>query len=710
VAGAGVGAAAASDLPGPLPPLQVARLAGPITIDGKLDEAAWSAIEPIDQFWQQTPEEGRAPTEHTAVRLAYDRTNLYVGARLFDRQPGGIVGFVRERDIDAISQDDWFGFTIDPFRDRRNGFWFSTNPLGAQSDAQIFDEGRIFNTNWDGIWECRASRDALGWAVEMKIPFFNLRFERRQLYRMGINIFRTIKRKNETVFSPFLARAYRGSPSVSQARELIFEGPIEANRDWLFKPYVLGGFSRDAAAGEDTSADFKTGLDAKWAVTSGLTADFTLNTDFAQAEADDERINLTRFPLFFPEKRELFLEGAGFFDFGIPEETQVFFSRTIGLEQGLQVPLLGGARLQGRAGAYTLGLLEIQGRSKGEILATNFAVARVRRDLFSRSSIGAIFTSREAEGAGGGNRVGGADARLVFSDTMVLEGFAARSSNGGGAAGSASYLRFARAAREPWYLDLSYADLSTDFDPQVGFVRRPGVRKALAAASWKPRPNRPWARSLEVAGRLIGEYSQSGTLLSREQYGALAYELPSGDIFYASLQTNFERLQEVFHLAPGIDIRPGDYDNDELLLGFTSYDGRRLFGSFEWSRGDFFGGRLTRWVPAATFKFDDHLTLVGQLEINQIDRPPADPESQDTTLRLARLRARYALSTTLFASALVQWNGVTDELGINLRADWIHTPGADLFVVYDETLATELVPSIPRSKRRALLIKLTQVF
>ena len=699
-------------LPQPLPPWEVAQLAGPITVDGVLDEPAWNAIEPDDRFWQQIPQEGAAPTERTEIRLAFDRHHLYVGAQLHDREPNKLVAFVRERDNFAISEDDWFGFTIDPFRDRRNGFWFSTNPLGAQSDAQTFDEGRVFNTDWDGIWECAASRGPLGWSVEIKIPFYNLRFEPRDRTRMGIVFFRTIKRKNETVFSPFLARAYGGSPSVSQGRELILDGPIEAGRDWLWKPYVLGGFSRDAADGADNGADFKAGLDAKWALTSGLTADFTLNTDFAQAEADDARINLTRFPLFFPEKREFFLEGAGFFDFGIPEETQLFFSRRIGLEEGLQIPLLAGARLQGRAGPYTLGLLDIQARSEGDLPATHFAVARVRRDLLSRSSLGAIFTLREPEGSGGGNRVGGADLRLVFSDTMVLEGFAARTATEGGENGSAGYLRFARSG-EPWSLDLSYADLSDRFDPGVGFVRRRGIRQPRGVASWTPRPNRPWARRLELFGGAVGEYSQGGILLTREQFGGLNYELASTDTFRIQFSDSFERLEQLFPLAPGIEIEPGDYDNSELRLGFSSYDGRRAYGSFDWRRGDFFGGTITRWLPSATYKWSDHLTLSSDLELNRIELPPDHAGARDpvdSTLRLARLRARYAFSTRLFASALVQWNETLDELGINLRADWIHTPGADLFVVYDETAVTELAPGAPRSKRRALLIKLTHIF
>jgi hypothetical protein len=492
--------ALAEDSQTPASPFRPNRVEQEPILDGVLDEPLWQQAPVIDDFVQQLPVDKAPPTERTEVRVAYDAANLYLGVRFFDSDPSGIIAWTLQRDSDGILGDDQFAFAIDSSNNGRDGFWFSTNPAGVRNDSQIFDEGRIFDSRWDGVWEVATKVDDLGWTAEIKLPFFNLRFTPGEENTMGINFFRAIRRKNEEAYSPYIPRNYLGTISFSLARKMIFQG-IERGTRLQIKPYSLvRAEETEVPPPADRDVEGQVGLDVlKWGLTSNLTLDLTANTDFAQVEADIEQVNLTRFSLFFPEKRDFFLENAGLFQFGSPQQADVFFSRRIGLSPaGEPIPILGGVRLTGRMGKTSLGLLDVVQEEQDAEPRTNFSVLRVRHDILARSSVGMIVTDREGEGPGGGNRVAGADTHMTFHQDYNVDFFyaASRSSRllSDGTPrdeelreGAAWRLRVGRDG-DLWQVAARQQRIDPGFDPEIGFVPRPDEIFSEGVLAWKPRP------------------------------------------------------------------------------------------------------------------------------------------------------------------------------------------------------------------------------
>jgi len=398
--------------PGARRSLKAVETTEPPSIDGVLDEAIWTSAEPATGFVQADPLEGQPATEQTEVRVAFDDEFLYIAARCLDSDPSGVI--VNEIRKDFVPREqDAFEVLLDTFLDRRNGFVFSTNAAGARADTQIANEGREVNTNWDAVWWVAATRNTEGWAAEFKIPFKTLRYEGGPGRDWGINFARRIRRKNEVTYWSPVSRAFSIYRASSEG-DLTGLPPLDPGRNIRVKPFVLGSATR-LVGGESFDNDGTAGIDVKVGVTPSVALDLTVNPDFAQAEADEQQVNLTQFSLFFPEKREFFLENSGIFYFGdIPrnsrqpsrfrppeEDLLLFFSRRIGLtDSGEQLPLYGGVRLTGRAGAYGLGLMTMQGEEFGGRPSENYTVARVRRDVLANSDVGAIFVSRDASGTG----------------------------------------------------------------------------------------------------------------------------------------------------------------------------------------------------------------------------------------------------------------------------------------------------------------------
>src|SRR5436309_15517718 len=479
----------------------------PIALDGSLDEEAWRQAQPAAAFLQAEPHEGQPATELTEVRVVFDRDALYIGAVCHDAAEATLIVNDIRKDFNSAEQDS-FELILDTFADRRNGFVFMTNAAGAKFDAQIANEGREVNPSWDAVWTVAVKRGSDGWSVEMRIPFKTLRFERGSGRIWGVNFSRRIRRKNEIDYWSPVPRVYNlyragfggtleGLPDAAQGSNLRVKPWVSAN-----STRALGGTFDDGA---------RIGLDAKYGVTPSLTLDMTVRPDFAQAEADEQQVNLTQFSLFFPEKREFFLENSGMFYFGdIPRESRVgnarfsppeeemllFFSRRIGLtDAGEEIPIAAGGRLTGRAGRYGVGAMTIQTESDGGRAGDNYTVLRGRRDILRNSDIGAIFLSRQSSRAAGDqNEVAGADFNFRFVRAFSLNGFLTRSFTPGAAGGETAGKGSATWNDNFVHAQYSLLSVGDHFRDDIGFIKRTGVRKHFVDFGIRPRP--AWMRKI----------------------------------------------------------------------------------------------------------------------------------------------------------------------------------------------------------------------
>lgn len=706
--------ARAQEPPAPPPPtlprILATRAEGPIVLDGVPDEPPWRSALRLAGFVQQVPRAGEPASETTQVRILYDDRTLYLAIVCSDAQPDRILARTLARDDFALLADDLFAVAIDPGLTRRDGFWFAVNPAGAHFDAQIFNEGRIFDTAWDGVWEARARRGPGGWSAEMRIPLSNLRFEGSPEAAMGFNFHRLIRRRNEEVYLPAIPRDYGDEAALSRALPVWFEN-VSGGAAVQVKPHALVEHRRAAGPGGDTDDLGSAGLDLKWGITPTLTADFTLDTDFAETEVDQQQINLTRFGLFFPEKRDFFLENAGLFQFGLPGETQIFFSRRIGLEGGLPVPIRAGGRLSGRAGRLTLGLLDVLQRDTPDLERTNFAVLRARHDLGRRGSAGFILTDRRARDSA--NRVAGVDLLWPFKSEYRVEGFLADSftSAGGASAtaadgdGRAAYLRAAREG-DLWQYSIDYTRVDPDFTAATGFVQRPDMRRRRASLAWRPRPASSPVRQWRLLYSPTYLTDSDDRLMTRLHFAQAEAELHSGDTLGAFFLEDFERLVAPFEIVPGVVIPTGDYDNHEAQATLTTSGNRVWAGSAFANLGDFFGGRRRILGASLTARAGRHLSVGIELTDNRVRLPAGEFGT-----RLGLVRVRYAFTPRLFGGVLMQSNSLTDEIGLNLRLNWIHSPGADLFFVYNRLIRPPDASFLaPDAERDTTILKITHLW
>ncbi|HDL19114.1 MAG TPA: hypothetical protein ENH29_08670, partial [Bacteroidetes bacterium] len=475
-------------------------------IDGKLDDPVWQSVSFQNNFFQREPKEGEPATEKTEVAIIYDKNNLYIGARCFDSEPEKIIATEMRRDA-FLYKDDYFSIIFDTFHDFRNAFYFTTNPFGLRRDGTISDEGKIQNSNWDGVWSCKTSIDNRGWFVEMAIPWQTLRFKEGSKTVWGANFVRRIQRKNEDDYWRLIPRdaGWFGRFRMSEAGIIYGFENLKMGGTFEFKPFTSGGIQHDNYTDFKTKKTGDAGLDMKINLTSTLTADLTYNTDFAQVESDQERINLTRFSLFFPEKREFFLEGAEIFTFGQtgghsfrPDAgaIQLFYSRRIGLESGQLLPIIGGGRLNGKVGKYTLGVLSLQtekttigGYNPGTVPNTNFNVFRLKRNFFSRSSAGIMLLNKR-QSNGSYNRSFGFDSNFPVSNrfSFFLNSagtFSSGETNRNNFAGNTGF----NYESDLWKYSANILDIQKDFNPEMGFIRRTDIRRTQGKASYSPRPS-----------------------------------------------------------------------------------------------------------------------------------------------------------------------------------------------------------------------------
>jgi hypothetical protein len=694
--------------------LRAVRVDTPPRIDGTL-EKMWEVAPPATHFVQKQPEEGEAATEDSEVRVLYDDTNLYVGVMCRDSEPEKIIATEKRRDSSDIYQNDHFQMMLDTFHDRRNGYIFVTNPLGAKLDLQVRKEGKaeggghIANPNlnlaWDGVWKVRSSVHEEGWSAEIEIPLVTLKFHERAADGWGVNFLRNIRRKNEESTWAPLPRNLN-MYKISLAGDLEGLDGLKKGLNLQIKPYMLGHrvSERDELGASLTENAGAVGLDLKYGLTSNLTLDVTVNTDFSQVEADDQQINLTRFSLFFPEKRDFFLEGAGLFNVGSPDDAMIFFSRRIGIsEEGEEIPLLGGARVVGKAGRFNVGFINLQTQASGDTPTNNFTVVRLSRDILGKSAIGFMATNRQSDLPGDHNRAFSLDGDFIFGENLSVSGhFASTFSPDLHGENHAAKLHFQwRSDRLDIYGHLF--DIQENFDAQMGFVKRTGIRRAQTHIGFTPEPDIPGVRRLNPHIYYAYTTDQDNNRLLEERHVDFAVDLIGGG--YVGLQWNedIEFVDVPFEIREDVTIPVGDYDSPWWMASFRSNRSRRLYTTMSYRWGDFYGGRSRITNLRAGLRPNSSFTGEFGFTLNDIALPQGD-----FTNHLLSARLSYSFSTRLALMSLVQWNSDVDRVDVNMRLNYIHRPGSDLFVVYNERREVEgLAAGI---LDRTLAVKFTYLF
>ena len=701
--------------------LRAFRLSEPLTVDGVLDDPVYDQVPAADGFLQQEPNEGAPASESTRVWVLYDAENLYIAAEMEEEHAEELMAGEMRRDHMSIGWNDSFQIVLDTFYDRRNGFLFHTNPLGALYDAQVTDE-RNTNSDWNTVWWVKSRIVEGGWTTEIRIPFRSLRYAAGGSQLWGINFQRNIKHRNEKVFFTHTPQAYNRQALIrlSNAATLVgLEAPAGSRRMEL-KPYAIG--SQAHAPLNDVLNEWSgdVGADFKFGVTDGLTADVTWNTDFAQVEDDETQVNLSRFSLFYPEKREFFLEGQGVFDFGGrqtrafggqgPSDAPIpFFSRSIGISGGSAVPILGGARLHGRAGAYQMGLMNIQteGVPGLDVESTNFSAFRMKRDLFSRSNIGVIATHRNLGADGtGSNSLYGVDGNFAPTDNIRFNTFYMATSEPGVEAGhqAASYMGQFRYDTDLIDVSAERLYLGDDFNPGMGFVRRRDFTKNGGSFTLAPRP-----RGIEAIRQFefkadANQYDRLDGEMETREYnleGRAIFE--SSDRLVVTHSVTEEHLLDGFDLSSDVGVPAGNYRFARSGIRFWLGTHRAVSGYVRYEFGEFFGGtrrEVSYWGRA---EVNRRFSMEPNISLNWIEVPGGEVQAQ-----VSRLRATYTVSPQSFVGALVQYNSAAQLMSANVRFRWEYSPGSDVFVVFSTNRDGD--DALSGLTDRALVVKFTRLF
>ena len=700
------------------PTVRAVRLTQPLRLDGRLDEEVYKTIPPIDGFLQQVPQEGAPASEPTEMWVLFDDDNLYISARCLDSHPGRIAANELRRDNNGIFENDNFGVALDTFLDRRNAYYFQTNAIGAVRDASV-TEG-LNNSNWNTVWDVRTARSDAGYTVEMIIPFKSLRYRGGGPQTWGINVRRVVKWKNENSMLSQVPAAFSGGwTQMAVAGTLVgLETPAQALNLEL-KPYGVSSLTTDRAARVPFSNDrtSSAGFDVKYGLTRGRTADLMVNTDFAQVEEDLQQVNLTRFDLFYPDKRDFFLEGQGVFDFGgqagysarsatVPI---LFFSRRIGLSNGQSVPVIAGGRVTGKAGKFDVGGLALATADKPSAGAvqTTFSAVRVRRNILRRSSVGFITTSRSpATSARDTNVTAGIDANLRFFNNVLADLYWARTSTAGLRGDDVSYRTRFLYGGDRYGVEGDRVVIGPHFNPEVGFVRRGDVAMNSATLRFSPRLRRgrlvrrlTWQGDLDYITDAAGD-----TLEDRVMSGLFGVEFNSSDEVNVTATRQFERLPRDFAIARGVVVPAGGYSYQALNVSYNLAQQRMVSGNVSASYGSFYNGTRTTAAYSGRMGFSPHIALEPSLTLNWVRLPYGD-----FSARVLGTRFVVSPSPRLTFSTLTQFNPSAQTLTSSARMHWEYTPGSDLYVVYSDGRDTAS-PSFPVLQNRSFAIKVTRLF
>ena len=675
----------------------VTRVTSEIVIDGSLDETAWRQAPTIGDLVQRIPVAGAVPTERTEVRLLYDEENLYIGVMCYDSEPDRVLASQMARDA-RLNADDRLAIVLDTFRDQSNAFHFATNPAGAMVDGLVFANGET-NDDWDGIWIVRTARTGAGWSAEFAIPFKTLSFPAGETV-WGFNIGRTIQRKleeNRWTGARFQTQFFQ----ISEAGQITNLEGLQQGTGLDVRPFMARLWPRPDTGGDTVVG--KPGVDLFYNITPSLKLSFTANTDFGETEVDARQINLTRFSIFFPEKRTFFLQDAGVFNFattgidppgGIPgtgAEIFPFFSRRIGLLGGQEVPIDYGAKLTGRVGRTEVGMLDVRTRGVADAGADagNLLVGRLKRNFLEQSYVGAILTAGDPASALSSRTVG-VDLRLATSDflgrgqNLVFNAFGLRSDNEGVADNNASFGFGAHYPNDRYEAQILWREIQDNFDPTIGFVQRSNVRMLRVAGSFNPRPNPSTGIQQMFHDVFYTRFTRldNGQVESWDIYATLVdWHFNSGDSLHSLFDLNprYERLFEPFEISPDVVLPVGEYRFMPMRIFFTSAQKRRLQGSVGLTFGNYWSGTAQTLRTGISYKLPPNF-----LVSFNADQTFASLPEGDFVARIYSSEINYAVSPFLTFSNLIQFDNRSGNLGLQSRVHWTIEPGNDLFFVFGQ--------------------------
>ncbi len=713
-------------------PVQILRLKGPVTLDGLSDEEAWEGAQQFPMV-MLIPTFGIPPTEKTEVFLGFDDDYLYVAGRLYDSEPDKICCPSKKRDY-FEANTDWFGIVVDTFNDKENAVGFMTTPTGLRWDGNIINDAEMRNPNqlpvnisWNTFWDVKAVRNDEGWFAEMRIPFSSLRFQTQDnKVVMGLIIWRWVARKNEfNVFPPIDPKyGMMGGWKPSQAHEIFMEG-VRSKKPVYITPYALGGYGQSYDLNDDETAYIHSndpvhelGLDVKLGLTSNLTLDLTVNTDFAQVEADDLQVNLTRFSLFFPEKRLFFLERPGIFDFSFGGYDQLFYSRRIGLYEEQKVRIYGGARLVGRVGGWDVGFLDMQTAPVEDLSTENFGVFRLRRRVFNPFSyLGGMVTSRLGKD-------GAYNVAYGFDGTFRLKGehyllfnwaqtFTDGLSNRLAKLESARFrIGWERRTIEGLGFRLSYSRAGEDYDPGMGFQMREDFTEFghRVLYGWLPgEKSFLQSHNVFLSGFLVLR-NVDNTLESAEFGPGWEFSTKSGIYGNVAFLGYRESLREPFELSDDIEIPVGEYSFYGVRGMLMTPQGRTLSSTFMLDAGSFYDGKRVTASAMPIWAISRDLMFSGLYQFNRVTFPTRD---ETWTAHILRARILATLSLKLSVSTFVQYNSADDTVVANLRVRFNPREGNDLYIVFNEDFNTDRrkeIPFLPPYGSRALMVKYSYTF
>ena len=702
-----------------LPRMSAHRISEEIKIDGILDEPIWQNVEPIRQLYQIQPDQGDPATEQSEVRIMYDGKKLYFGFIFYDSEMDKIVANDMRRDSSGLRSNDYGFLLLDTYNDRRNAVFFRFTPVGGMEDTAVSNSGGSLNTSWDIVWECRCRINKDNWTVEIAIPFSQLRFERSEVMNWGLNFGREIARKQEIAAWNEAPKTYGGLAKYRTAYFGTLEGidGISPSKQLELLPYLLpgarytpgieeseGGLDLDIKYGEvqihrgNTFAFLKGGLDLKYGLTPNLTADLTFNTDFAQVEADQEQVNLTRFSLFFPEQRPFFLEGASIFDVGIPRPSfrrppplLLFYSRRIGLAKEHAIPILGGGKMTGKIGPYGIGILNVLtnafkddefqiGQPPIDEPRTNYSVARVNRDILKGSTIGGIFINKE--NADTYNRTAGLDFSYRPTREINIDGLWSRTFEADILGNSNAFFIGGDWRTNLFRFNSSYTDIGEDFNPEVGYIQRRDVRRFRGGGSYTPWPGKFGIREIQIGPEIDLVLTQENELETQEITFDTQFEFETGDDIGFEVKNTTENLDRDFWIQ-GVNIPADDYNFTSFQTSFRTSSSRMISGQLQVEFGEFYSGTRRGFSIDATARPNAKLSIEPFIEFNRITLPYEEFDANAFGGRIS-----YSFSTTLFTKLFAQWGTDTDVLSANFLVNYIYRPGSDFYLVFDQNYDT----------------------
>jgi len=690
------------------------QLPDEIKIDGRLDEPAWEAVTFQGDFLQRETNEGEPATERTEIAVLYDKRNIYFGIKCFDSDPEKIIAREMRRDA-SVDDDDYFEIVIDTYHDKRSGYYFITNAHGSKREAQLANEGRDYNPAWDAVWNCKARITDEGWFLEIAIPWKTLRFAEHDSSVWGINFARMIRHKNEHVYWQNIPRHFGGSGlfRLSEAGTLRGMTDLKMGGNFELRPYFLGGLENDLRTNFSTDHLSDIGLDSKIALTANLALNLTVNTDFAQVEADQEQVNLTRFSLYYPEKRDFFLEGAEVFSFGGSRgghwhggstDMNLFYSRRLGLVDGHEARILGGAKMVGKIGQYRIGLINIftddvsYVNHDGETIkvnSANFSVVRLSRDILKRGSVGMIVLNKEEIHSQHYNRSLGIDGNLPFSNYFTVSGYLAGTSgpdqmedgkrlnmNKQNIAGKLS-LDY---NSDLWQFSTSYQDIGGRFNPEMGFNRRTDYRLSKASLEYSPRPKK--SKIIRQFGYQVdGSYrsDHDNVMLDSEIEASFSIEFQNSSRFSLDVNRNKEFIDYDWEVREGFLIPMGSYTGFDYSIRAESDKSKAIAGEINVNYGDYYTGYNTRFGVTGTVTCFQPIRIELDYKHNYVDFPEGNFHTNTLGLRMF-----YFFSTELYLKAYLQWND--DKLNYegkeriisNVMLRWTYTPASNLYLVYND--------------------------